>query len=221
MKAVITGASGGIGEAIVRKFLSCGYEVVGIDVAPAAVRDENYRHIVADVTGELPEIEGVNVLVTAAGVQSEKEDAIDVNLKGVIRTVEKYAFTPAIRSVVNVASASARTGSEFPIYAASKGGVVTYTKNAALRLASFGATCNSLSPGGVMTSSNDPVTKDPVLFQEALSESALGRWAEPEEIAEWAYFLAVVNRSMTGEDVLVDNGEALKSNFVWPKSGRG
>ena len=43
----------------------------------------------------------------------------------------------------------------------------------------------------------------------------------PEEIAEWTYFLAVVNKSMTGEDVLVDNGEGVKSNFVWPVSERG
>ena len=217
MKAVVTGASGGIGSAIVKKFLACGYEVVGIDAVPASVKGEKYRHYVADVTGELPEIEGVNVLVTAAGVQSQGEEAIDVNLKGVIRTVEKYAFTPAIRAVVNIASASARTGSEFAIYAASKGGVVTYSKNVALRLAPYGAVCNSLSPGGVMTASNDPVIKDPVLFKAALAESALGRWAEPEEIAEWAYFLAAVNKSMTGEDVLVDNGENLKSHFVWPQ----
>ena len=217
MKALITGASGGIGAAVVKKFLSCGYEVVGIDVAPAAIADERYTHILADVTGDLPEVGDVNVLVTAAGVQSEGMDAIEVNLKGVIRVVEKYAFTPAIRAVVNVASASARNGAEFPIYSASKGGVVTYTKNLALRLAPFGAIANSLSPGGVMTSSNDPVIKDDALFREALSESLLGRWAEPTEIAEWVYFLAAVNRSMTGEDILVDNGEFLKSTFVWPK----
>ncbi len=217
MKALITGASGDIGSAIAKKFLSCGYEVVGIDVAPAALKDEHYIHYIADVTGALPDVTDVNVLITAAGVQSEGMDSIDVNLKGVIRTVEKYAFKPAIRAVVNVASASARTGSEFPIYTASKGGVVTYTKNLALRLAPYGATANTLSPGGVMTSSNDPVIKDEKLFSEALAESLLGKWAEPEEIAEWAYFLAAVNKSMTGEDVLVDNGEAIKSNFVWPK----
>ena len=217
MKALITGASGGIGAAIARKFLSCGYEVVGLDLAPQTVQDKNYTHLVADVTGELPEIEGVNVLVTAAGIQSEEMDAIDVNLKGTIRTVEKYAFTPAIRAVVNVASASARNGAEFPIYTASKGGVVTYTKNVALRLAPFGATANSLSPGGVMTASNAPVIRNDALFREALAESLLGKWAEPDEIAEWAYFLAAVNKSMTGEDLLVDNGEMLKSNFVWPK----
>lgn len=218
MKALITGASGGIGSAIARKFLSCGWEVVGLDVAPSAIEEANYRHLIADVTGDLPDVEEVNVLVTAAGVQSQAEESIEVNLKGVIRTVEKYAFTPAIRSVLNVASASARNGAEFPLYAASKGGVVTYTKSAALRLASFGATCNSLSPGGVMTSSNDPVIEDDALFRQALAESLFGRWAEPEEIAEWAYFLTVVNKSMTGEDLLVDNGEMLKSNFVWPKA---
>ena len=219
MKVLITGASGDIGSAIARKFLTCGYEVVGIDVKPTRIEQSGYRHLIASVTEELPEVDNVNVLITAAGVQSE-EDAIEINLNGTIRTVEKYAFTPAVRSVLTIASASASNGAEFPLYAASKGGVVTYTKNAALRLAAYGATCNSLSPGGVMTSSNDPVIRNEALFQKALAENLFGRWADPQEIAEWAYFLTVVNKSMTGEDVLVDCGEMLKSNFIWPKDDR-
>ncbi|MBP5405007.1 MAG: SDR family oxidoreductase [Clostridia bacterium] len=221
MKVLITGASGDIGRAIAEKFLTEGHEVVGLDVRPSALQRAGYRHILADVRGELPPEDGVNVLVTAAGVQFPAEEVIDVNLKGVIRTMERYAFTPAIRAVVNVASASARNGSEFPEYVASKAGVVAYTKNAALRLAAYGAVCNSLSPGGVYTSSNAPVLDDETLRAAAIGESLLGKWAEPQEIAEWAYFLAVTNKSMTGEDVLVDNGEMLKSKFVWPEKGRG
>ena len=220
MKVLITGASGDIGRAIAEKFLAEGHEVVGLDIAPTALTHAAYTHIIVDVRGDLPEVTGVNVLVTAAGIQFPAEEVIDVNLKGVIRTMERYAFTAAIRAVVNIASASARNGAEFPEYVASKAGVVAYTKNAALRLASYGATCNSLSPGGVYTSSNSPVLEDEALRAAAIGESLLGKWATPAEIAEWAYFLAVVNKSMTGEDVLVDNGEQLNSNFIWPRDGR-
>lgn len=218
MKLVLTGANGGIGMAIAVKFLKQSWNVVGIDVdAPAHFSHPRYTHLQADVRGKLPAIDDVNVLITAAGIQLPEEDAIDVNLKGVVNAVETYAFQPAIRSVLNIASASARNGAEFPLYVASKAGVVGYTKNVALRLARFGATCNTLSPGGVVTASNAPVLEDDALRAAVYAESLLGKWADPEEIAEWAYFLTVVNKSMTGEDVLVDNGEILKSNFIWPK----
>ena len=48
-----------------------------------------------------------------------------------------------------------------------------------------------------------------------LKETLLGKWAEPREIADLAYYLTVINRSITGEDILMDNGEMLKSNFIW------
>ena len=215
MKVIVSGSTKGIGRAIALKFLNEGHEVVGIDVLPASIQSANYTHLTADVRGELPKIDGANVVITSAGIQLPDEDTIDVNLKGTINTVEKYAFQPAIKSVVTIASASGRNGAEFPLYSASKGGVIAYTKNVALRLAKYGATANSLSPGGVKTSVNDVVMNDAKLFKAALDESLLGKWAEPEEIADWAYFLTVTNKSMTGEDILVDNGEILKSNFIW------
>lgn len=53
-----------------------------------------------------------------------------------------------------IGSASGHTGSEFPEYAASKGGVLAYAKNVAMRIAPYQATCNSLDFGGVMTELN-------------------------------------------------------------------
>ncbi len=44
----------------------------------------------------------------------------------------------------------------------------------------------------------------------------LRRWATPGEIAEWIYFVAVTNRFMTGQNLLIDGGEAGRAEFVWP-----
>ena len=215
MKILITGTSKGIGRAIAQKFLSCGHEVVGIDILPPSIVHKNYSHTVTDVfEGQLPEIEGVEILINNAGVQDSGKD-IDINLKGSIRITEKYAFQQNIKSVLFIASASARTGSEFPEYCASKGGMVAYMKNTALRIAKYGATSNSLSPGGVKTDLNAHVMNDNGLWEKIMNETLLPKWAEPEEIAEWAYFVTVVNKSMTAQDILIDNGEDAKANFIW------
>ena len=214
MKILITGTSKGIGKSIAEKFLSCGHDVIGIDILPPAIFHANYHHIVKDILDELPQIDGIEILVNNAGVQDSGRD-IDVNLKGTIRVTEQYAFQEKIKSVLFIASASARTGAEFPEYAASKGGMVAYMKNVALRVAKYGATSNSLSPGGVKTALNDRVMNDPKLWEQIMNETLLPKWAEPEEIAEWAYFLTIINRSMTAQDLLIDNGEDAKSNFIW------
>ena len=57
--------------------------------------------------------------------------------------------------------------------------------------------------------------EDDKLWNAVLDEALLHKWAEPEEIAEWAYFVTVVNKSMTGEDLLIDNGEKMNFNFIW------
>ena len=154
------------------------------------------------------------ILINSAGTLEER-DAIDVNLSGTIRFTERVLPSPTLRSVLFIASASARNGAEFPLYVASKAGIVGYMKNLALRAASRGICCNSLSPGGVVTPANRHILEDEKLYRAVLDETLLGKWCSAEEIADWAYFLTAVNRSMTGEDLLIDNGEMLKSNFIW------
>ena len=216
MKVLVTGSAGGIGKAICRKFLEEGNIVYGMDILPSDITDNNYTHIIHDIKNpDYPAIEGIEVLINSAGVSTETAEDIAVNLTAVIELTENYAFQKSIKSVVNISSASALTGSEFPHYAASKGGLSTYTRNLAMRLAEYKATANSLCPGAVITDFNEHILKDETLYQAVADESLLKKWAEPEEIADWAYFLACVNRSMTGENLLIDNGEALNFNFIW------
>ena len=215
MKVLITGTSQGIGKAIAEKFIKCGHSVIGIDRQAKTIEDTAHIHFQCDVRDKehLPEISDVEIHINNAGTQNE--DDIDINLKALIRVTEQYAMQSAIRSVLHIGSASGHTGAEFPEYCASKGGVIAYTKNAALRLARYGATCNSLDPGGVLTPLNDCVVNDAALWAEIMEETPLRRWATAEEIAEWAYFLTAVNGFCTGQSIVVDGGESINFNFVW------
>ncbi len=215
MKILITGTSQGIGLAIAKRFLSEGHNVIGIDRQPTGIHHESYIHYTCDVRDydNLPDVRDVNILINNAGTQNE--DDIDINLKALIHITEKYGVQNKIQSVLNIGSASAHTGAEFPEYCASKGGILAYTKNVAMRVAEFGATCNSLDPGGVLTPLNECVMSDPALWEQIMKETPLKKWATPEEIAEWAYFLTVTNTFCTGQNIVVDGGESINFNFVW------
>ena len=215
MNIVISGTARGIGKAIALKFLDEGDRVYGFDTEESSIAHPEYVHFLHDIRNDgFPEIPDADIIINNAGTFRE-EDAIDVNLKGTIRFTEHFTKSDSLKSVLFIASASARNGSEFPYYAASKAGIVGYMKNTALDLAKRGVTVNSISPGGVITGSNAHILESEELYEAVKAESLLGKWAEPEEIADLAYFLTVVNRSMTGEDLLIDNGEMLKSNFIW------
>ena len=217
MNIVITGASRGIGKTVAERFLALGHRVFGIDLLPSSVENERYVHALADVRKPetLPEIPDAAILFINAGTQNGEDD-IKTNLVGAMNVAEKYAPSPALRAVLFNASASAITGQEFPAYAASKAGVVGYMKNLAIKLAPRGVTVNAISPGGVLTESNDPVTKDPALWQKIMEVTPLKKWATTDEIADWVIFLTLTNRSMSGQNLLIDNGEKdLNSTFVW------
>ena len=220
MRILITGASGGIGAAVCERFLKNGHEVFGLDLLPSSVRHPNYAHFIADVREEaqLPRIPDPEILFINAGVQNSEDD-IDVNLKGAILVTEHYIReNRALRSILFTASASAVSGQEFPAYAASKAGLVGYMRNLAIRLASRQITCNAISTGGVHTSLNDPVTRDPETWNRIMQVTPMKKWMDTEEVADWVEFLTVKNRSMSGENLLIDNGEyRLSSTFVWPE----
>ena len=120
------------------------------------------------------------------------------------------------RAFAAKASASAVSGQEFPVYAASKAGLLGYMKNTAIRLAPRKVTVNAISLGGVYTPLNDPVVNDPECWEAIMKVTPLKKWMTVDEVADWVVFLTTVNRSMSGQNVLIDNGEyELNPTFVW------
>lgn len=160
-------------------------------------------------------------LINNAGIQGDEEPHINIdvfytNLISLMEYTNIYAFkNPQIKAVVNLASVSAHNGAEFPSYTASKGGVLAYTKYAAKRLATKNATCNSLSFGGVITSLNNKVMYDDTKWSKIMEQTPLSKWMTAEEAAKWIWFVAVENQSMTGQDIIVDNGEMINHKFIW------
>ena len=216
MNIIISGSASGIGKAICEKFLDNKHNVIGFDTEEGTINHKNYAHHIHDIRTPLGNKYDMDtdILINCAGCFDENI-AISVNLEGTITFTENFLNSKNLKSILFIASASARNGCEFPYYTASKAGIVGYMKNLAGGVAKRGITCNSISPGGVITSSNDHILKSEKLYKAVLDETLLGKRASVEEIADWAYFLTVMNRSMTGEDLLVDNGEMLKSNFIW------
>lgn len=215
MRVLITGTSRGIGLATAQKFLDNGHEVFGIDIAETPFWRRGYEHFRVDVRNpeDFPIIHDIDIVVNNAGTQNG--DDIGVNLVGAMNITEYYGVREGIKAIVNVASASAHTGAEFAEYSASKGGLLAYTKNVALRVAKFGATCNSISPGGVKTEMNAPILEDPELWNQIMELTPLKRWATADEMADWIYFIAVTNKFMTGQDILIDGGESSDAKFIW------
>lgn len=221
---LITGTSRGIGKAAAIKFLDNGYRVIGMDKEPSTINMReypNYFHFVVDVSEKegLPILPyGIDILINNAGEQGGKDD-IRNNLYSAIYVTEKYGIHEGIKAILFNASVSAHTGFEFPEYVASKGGILPYMKNVASRVAKYGATCNALSCGGVLTELNKPVIEDKKLWKKIMDVTPLKRWATPEEIAEWIYFVTVNNKFMTAQALIIDGGEKDANNtFIWPEN---
>ncbi len=215
---LITGTSCGVGRAAALKFLKEGYRVFGLDIKPSTIDHENYIHYICDVSDarHLPNLKGISYLVNNAGIVSPQRDAIAVNQIGYINILEKYGKDPLLKSIVQVGSTASYKGYDNIRYCSSQGARDALTKWAANN---FGndprhVIVNALNLDGIVPADPSKGIEGTCLEPELYAEeglldrikdlSVLKKLATTPEIAEWIFFLLVVNKIMTGQILSVD-----------------
>lgn len=234
--AIVTGAAGGVGSALVRLFADRGASVVAEDVKAEVGELERYSERIVTLTGDLSEEQTatravqlalerfgrLDILVNNAGLIINKrvaemtledwDSVLNVNLRGTFlhsREAMKVMTDAKCGSIVNVGSYACHVA--FPTigaYAASKGAIAQLTRVLALEGAEHGIRANVVAPGDVVTGILDDIMPNGRDFlAEHGASSPAGRAAQPEEIAEVIAFAACDRASyMTGSVVMADGG---------------
>jgi NAD(P)-dependent dehydrogenase (short-subunit alcohol dehydrogenase family) len=224
---VVTGTASGIGAESARLFAAEGARIVGIDLSPEA---EGELTIEADVSDEGQVVEAfrrvgeelgrVDVLMNNAGINPTDDGSVletsleawqrvqDVNLRSVFLCCKHgipHLLEAGGGSVINVGS-----------YTASKGAVLSLSRELGVEFANRGIRVNALCPGPVNTPLlQELFSKDPERAAKRLVHIPMGRFGEPEEIAKAALFLASDDSSfVTASTFLVDGG--LSAAYLTP-----
>ena len=228
--ALVTGGSRGIGAAVVRELARAGATVVvgyrsGAEEAAAIASEIGGRAVQADVSNvedakRLVEEAGeLDVLVNNAGItrdgvlarmtDDDWRSVLETNLSSVFytcRAVSRGMMKRRGGSIVNLSSIVGLHGNWGQSnYAASKGGIIAFTKSLAQELGSRGVRANVVAPGYIKTQLTDAIPEE--AQQQMLGLTPLGRFGEPEDVARAVRFLGSDDASfITGEVLVVGGG---------------
>ncbi|AQM42036.1 MULTISPECIES: 3-oxoacyl-[acyl-carrier-protein] reductase [Staphylococcus] len=237
--ALVTGASRGIGRSIAIQLAEEGYNVAvnyagnrekaeavveevkakGVESLAIQANVANGDEVKAMIKEVVNQFGTVDVLVNNAGItrdnllmrmkESEWDDVIDTNLKGVFNCIQKV--TPQMLrqksgSIINLSSVVGAVGNPGQAnYVATKAGVIGLTKSAAKELASRNITVNAVAPGFIVSDMTDALSDD--LKDQMLQQIPLARFGEDTDIANTVAFLASDKaKYITGQTIHVNGG---------------
>jgi NAD(P)-dependent dehydrogenase (short-subunit alcohol dehydrogenase family) len=167
------------------------------------------------VLGEFGEFD---VLVNCAGIIQRNVEhdpeafaqTVDINLNGTMRVCAAARAGLKARQgcIVNTASMLSFFGGGLtPGYSASKGGVAQLTKSLAIAYATDGIRVNAVAPGWIATPLTQALQNDPTRSAQIVGRTPMGRWGQPEDVADPVLFLASdAARFVTGVVLPVDGG---------------
>lgn len=213
-KALVTGASRGIGKAIRDLFESKGIEVL------APTRQEMDLASAESIEAYVRQLDGVDILVNNAGINDlaaieevgddQLSEMLQVNLVAQFQLIR--ALTPGMRRmgygrIVNFASIwSSFSKTRRIMYSMAKAGVKGLTTAAAVELSSQNILVNAVAPGFVLTEMTYQ-NNSPAQIAELSAALPIKRMAQPAEIAEFVYFLCSPSNSfITGQTIMIDGG---------------
>jgi len=217
-RALITGAGQGIGRSCAEVFASRGADLVLIDKNAVTLEEvraaisKTGRNVTAlhidlldfeRVLSGLRDIGSVDILVNNAGFDhpgtTAKVTTLDVESVLRIHVMVPFLliqrFLPSMKSsgwgrIINIGSIWGLIGAKGEVaYSTAKSGVIGLTKSVAREAAPFGVTVNAVLPGLIRTPTIEKLLGEK-FKQMIIKETPLGRWAEPEEVARVAAFLA-------------------------------
>ena len=232
-KALITGSTQGIGEAIAKTLASYGAEVF----IHGGSKIEKVNKVASEIEGAkgvcvnlldkdaaekiYAETGDVDILILNASLQIKKKweeitdediyNQFDINVKSSFKLIQKY--TPKMKEnkwgrIITVGSVQQyKPHKEMAFYAATKSANMNIVTNLASQLAPFGITVNNIAPGVIATPRNDDALNDPEYSKIVLAKIPAGYAGESEDIAGGALLLSSdAGRYITGTDLIIDGG---------------
>jgi NAD(P)-dependent dehydrogenase (short-subunit alcohol dehydrogenase family) len=222
-RAIVTGASSGIGEAIACRLLDDGWTVIGLSRSEPSIRNPRFGFVPFDLAAARPLPHALcdpsppTALVHSAGLMrvgrigdqslEDGEMMWRTHVAAAVALVERLA--PAMSDGGRIVLVGSRLAAGAPgraQYAASKAALVGLARSWAIELATRGITVNVVAPGATDT----PMLRDPGRANVAPKLPPIGRFVRPEEVAALtAFLLSDMSGAITGQQIVICGGASL------------